>query len=144
LYNLFSDILKEIVLTIIIRDVMNTAEAGVWYEKNTKHYDPESQKLASGLPGKSGRYHVTVAGQKYWVFYSLLYSPSRGFTFSTNGQIVARREFFEDQGILLIASDTEPLYIKDRTIVLPSGYRQKVRLSYCKYEDLNLLKIKRR
>jgi hypothetical protein len=123
---------------------MSPAEASVWYEKNTKHYDQEGQKLASGLPGKSGRYYISILGQKYWVFYSLLYSPSRGYTFSTNGQIVVRREFVEDQGILYIASDTEPYYIKDRTIVLPSGYRQKVRLSYCKYEDLNLLRLRKR
>ena len=129
---------------IPIRDFMTPEERESWYQKNTKHFDPSTQKLATGLPGKSGRYSVTILGEKYWVFYSLLYSPSRGYRFSTNGQILARREYFEDQGVMLIASDTEPMYIKDMHLVLPSGYRQKVRISYCHYDDLNILRFKKR
>ncbi len=80
----------------------------------------------------------------YWIFYSLLYTPSRGYKFTTEGQILARREYLEDQGVMMIASDSEPTYIKDHIVILPSGYRQKVRISYCLYEDLNILRFKGR
>jgi len=129
---------------VLIRGIMSVEESKAWYENNSKHYDPVTQKLATGLPGKSGRYFVTILSEKYWVFYSLLFSPSREFKFTTNGQILARREYFEDQGIMLIASDTEPMYIKDEFLVLPSGRRQRVRVSYCHYDDLNILRFKKR
>ena len=129
---------------VLIRNIMSSEESKVWYESNTKHYDSVTQRLASGLPGKSGRYFVTILGEKNWIFYSLLFSPSRGYIFTTNGQILARREYFENQGIMLIASDTEPMYIKDIQLILPSGYRQKVRVSYCHYDDLNILRFKKR
>jgi len=130
--------------TLSIRGLMNPDQAQLWYLSNTKHFDESTGKLATGLPGKPGRYLVRVLGKEYWVFYSLLYSPSRGYTFTTGGQILVKREFVEDQGIMFIASDYEPQYISDHTLVLPSGYRQKVRISYCLKESLNILRIKKR
>jgi hypothetical protein len=130
---------------VLIRGFMSPQESENWYQENPKkHYNPQTGKLACGMPGKSGRYEVRINGEDYWVFYSLLYSPSRAYKFSTNGQIVVRREYFEDQGIFLIASDTEPLYIKDHVLTLPSGYKQKVRVGYCKSEDLNVLRLKKK
>lgn len=127
-----------------IVDLMSPEEAKAWYASNSKHLDLETKKLASGLPGKSGRYKVNVFGQKLWVFYSLLYTPSRSYTGTTEGQILARREYLEDQGVMFVASEVEPHYIKDVVLVLPSGYRQKVRLSYCVYKDLNIMRLKGR
>jgi len=81
---------------VVIKGLMTPHESEIWYSKNSKHYDVESKKIATGMPGKGGRYKVRILGETYWIFYSLLYSPSRGYKFSTNGQILARREFAED------------------------------------------------
>lgn len=125
-----------------IKGIMTPGQSDEWYKNHSKHFDPKTGLLASGFPTEWGRYKVRISGQVFWVMYNLLYSHSRDLRISTNGQIIVRKEMFENQGIHCIASDSEPHYIGVKYLVLPSGYRQKVFVGIAKYEDVLILKLK--
>jgi hypothetical protein len=128
----------------VINDVMTKEESDIWYRFTSVHFDKETGKLASGLPGKEGKYRVRIFKQDYWVYFSLLYTPSRGYKGTSEGQVVIKKEMLEDQPVYFVASEQEPVYIRDHIIILPSGYRQKVRLAYSLFMNTNILKIKGR
>lgn len=125
-----------------IKGIMTPEQSTEWYKNHSKHFDPKTGLLATGFPGKWGRYKVHICGHTFWVMYNLLYGHSRDLRVSTKGQVIVHREMFEDQGIHCIASDSEPHYIGVNYLVLPSGYRQKVFVGVAKFEDVLILKLK--